>query len=137
VKARSAALALAMLLASMACSPRALDVEGHWQLVSFGTADRQTPASSTRGALIEFGDGMVAGHTGCSTFGGKYDVDRDKIQFENVSWSLISCPELREQEDAVTGLLRGTVQAKRGGDTLELHASESDMVMTWERAGPE
>ena len=120
-------------LALVACGGSSLDVEGRWQLVSFGTADNQTPANPVRGAILEFGDdGMVTGHTGCNTFGGECEVDGDRVDFD-VFLALVACPTLREQEDAIVGVLTSPAEAGRDRDLLELRAGDPEVVVIWER----
>jgi heat shock protein HslJ len=118
-----------------ACAPKAdtaASLTRTWKLVSYGPASNPTAALPDKDATITFGeDGQVDGNVGCNSFGGRYTVADGKITFEPLVSTMMAClPDaLMNQEQAVLGLLSGSVDYKIEGSTLTITNNGSVLIL--------
>lgn len=126
---------VAATIVGLACSDGSVGIVGEWDLVSYGTQTEQEPALADRGATVVFeAGGDVHGHTGCNTFGGRYEADGMRLVFEDVYQTLIGCGDaVRQQEAAMMGALQTESMVEFDGDTATLLAEGSDAVIVLSR----
>ena len=98
-----------------------------WKLYSIG---KYSPIAGSM-TTIHFEDGQVSGSGGCNSFGGIYQVNGDKIEFQEVESTLMDCIDpsgVMEQETTFLNFLwdaqsfeviEGQLQISRSdGETL-------------------
>lgn len=79
-----------------------------------GAAGRQAP-------YLRFDAGRVAGLGGCNRFGGRYDLQGDKISFSPLMATRMACqPEVMAAEQAFFDMLGKVRAMKLDGEALEL-----------------
>ena len=90
---RSALLALAALTGVAGCTSVDFTEESfegtNWRVAAIN--EEATPA--THLYRVQFNDGRIGGRFGCNQFGGAYRVERERLIVENVTSTLIGCPE--------------------------------------------
>jgi heat shock protein HslJ len=114
-----------------AANPPVMDIKGtNWKLVSYGAADKPTPAAADALAIVSFGkDGKISGNVGCNSFSGEYSLSADQITYGAIASTLMACAEPRmAQESAVFGLMTGTQKYKVDGANLTLFGPGSDVI---------
>ena len=128
-------LALLALLILAACSgENTASVAGTWKLVSYGDPANPTPAAPDIDASIEFKDGQVTGNVGCNGFGGKYEVDGNKIAFSEVVSTLMFCEgPAGDQELATLAVLRESATYILNGDTLTITSDDGSAAIVLAR----
>ena len=79
-----------------------------WELAALG---EQSPLAGTTISL-SFEDGLARGTSGCNSYGGAYQVNGDKIEFQEFEATLMACLDtgVMEQE---TAYLRSLGEAQR------------------------
>jgi len=121
---------LALLVLSACSGGNQASVAGTWKLVSYGSASNQTPAVSDVDTSIEFKDGQVNGNVGCNGFGGKYEVDGDRITFSEVVSTLMFCEgPVGDQELGTLAVLRESATYVLDGDTLTLTSADGNAMV--------
>jgi heat shock protein HslJ len=116
----------ASLLILTACSGRGSEsIAGTWSLVSYGDPASQTSAAPDVDTSIEFKDGQVAGNVGCNGFGGKYEVDGDKIKFTDMVSTLMFCEgPIGDQETTTLNVLHENATFVLDGDRLTITSAD-------------
>ncbi len=106
-----------------------------WILVSYGSAENQTPAAAgVPTSLIFAADGRVSGNLGCNGFSGNYKVKDGKLVFGPLASTLMACPELQmTQEGSTFQVLTGTVLFTMTGNTLTIYAAGGAVALTLSR----
>ena len=120
-----------LLMVLSACSSAASGLTNTtWKLVSYGPADKPTPAVPSVDTSLVFEDnGKVSGTMGCNQFGGEYKVKGDQITFGPLAATLMACPEpIMNQESAVLGILSGTVTYKADGSLLTITGADGSVA---------
>lgn len=118
-------LVMMVLLAACGSGNSSASVVGTWKLVSYGSADKQTPAAEGVDTSIEFKDGKLSGNVGCNSFGGDYKVDGDKITFGPVMSTMMAClNQSGDQEQGTLAVLQNTVKYAVSGDTLTITSAD-------------
>src|SRR5262245_22282281 len=112
---------LALLILSACSGGNSASVTGTWKLVSYRDPANPTLAAPDVDTSIEFKDGQVNGNVGCNGFGGKYEIDGDKIKFSDVVSTLMFCEgPVGDQELGTLAVLRDSATYALDGDTLTL-----------------
>lgn len=125
---------LALLVLSACSGGNQASVAGTWKLVAFGSASNQTPAVSDVDTSIEFKDGQVNGNVGCNGFGGKYEVDGDRITFSEVVSTLMFCEgPVGDQELGTLAVLRDSATFVLDGDALTLTSADGNAMVVLAR----
>ena len=101
-----------------------------WKLVSYGPADKPTPAvPGVETSLVFEDNGKVSGTMGCNQFGGDYKAKGDQITFGPLAATLMACPEpIMNQESAALGILSGTVTYKADGSSLTITGADGSVA---------
>jgi heat shock protein HslJ len=71
--------------------------ESSWRLTELGS----TPVIENRAPTLQFTDGSVRGSAGCNSFQGNYSAAGQRINFKELSMTLMACPDeqgVMEQE---------------------------------------
>jgi heat shock protein HslJ len=126
---------LALLILS-ACSGRnEASVTGTWKLISYGEPANPTASAPDVSTSIEFKDGQVNGNVGCNGFGGKYEVNGDKITFREMLSTLMFCEgTVGDQETMTLNVLQETATFVLEGDTLTITSQDGNSVVVLARA---
>ncbi len=112
---------LALCLLAACGGGSSASVTGTWKLVSYGPADKQTPAAAGVNTSIEFKDGRVNGNVGCNSFGGDYKVSGDQLSFGPIMSTMMAClNQSGDQERGTLAVLKDTAKVSMSGDTLTL-----------------
>jgi heat shock protein HslJ len=128
-------VSLVALLILVACaSGNSASITGTWSLVSYGLASEQKPAAADVDTSIEFKDGQMTGNVGCNGFGGKYEVDGDKITFSEVMSTLMFCEgPVGDQELGTLAVLRESATYALDGDTLTITSADDNSMVVLAR----
>jgi heat shock protein HslJ len=105
-------------------------VVGTWKLVSYGPADKQTPAAEGVDTSIEFKDGKLNGNVGCNSFGGDYKVNGDQLTFGPIMSTMMAClNQSGDQEQGILAVLKDTVKYSVSGDTLTITSADKAEIV--------
>ncbi len=116
---------LALFLLTACGGGSSASVVGTWKLVSYGPADKQTPAAAGVDTSIEFKDGRVNGNVGCNSFGGDYKVSGDQLSFGPIMSTMMAClNQSGDQEQGTLAVLKDTAKVSMSGDTLTLTSAD-------------
>jgi heat shock protein HslJ len=125
---------LALLILTACAGENTASVEGTWKLVSYGDPANPTPAAPDIDTSIEFKDGQVTGNVGCNGFGGKYEVDGNKITFSEVASTLMFCEgPAGDQEFGTLAVLRESATYVLDGDMLTITSGDGSAVIVLAR----
>jgi heat shock protein HslJ len=94
-----------------------------WQLDALveGADPDAAVSSVVEGSTLELDDGQLGGHTGCNSFGGRYELDGDRLVVDELESTLIGCEgALRFQEAHLLGVLEADPTITLEGRTLTL-----------------
>src|SRR6185436_10691707 len=121
---------LALLILSACSGGNSEFVTGTWKRVSYGNPANPAVAVSDVETSIEFKDGQVNGNVGCNGFSGKYEVEGDKITFNEVMSTLMLCEgPVGDQETTTLNVLHKIASFALDGDTLTLTSADSGSVI--------
>lgn len=124
----------ALLIAAACAGGSSTSVTGTWKLVSYGSASEQKPAVADVDTSIEFKEGQVTGNVGCNGFGGKYEVNGDKITFSEVVSTLMFCEgTVGDQELATLAVLKESATYVLEGDTLTVTSADGNNAIVLAR----
>jgi putative lipoprotein len=101
--------------------------ERYWKLTELNGKPALTPKHGREAHLRLRAEGREAGgSTGCNSFGGKYELDGDRIRFSRMVSTLMACddPDINAQEAAFLRMLETADRAVAVGDELTLYAGE-------------
>ena len=116
---------LVMFLLTACRGGSSASVTGTWKLVSYGLADKQTPAAEGVDTSIEFKDGQLNGNVGCNSFGGDYKVNGDQLTFGPIMSTMMAClNQSGDQEQGTLAVLQNTVKFAVSGDTLTITSAD-------------
>jgi heat shock protein HslJ len=104
-----------------------------WILQEYGTSGKMTAAVADKEAWIEFKsvDKTVSGNAGVNGFGGKYNIDGNKLKFDSLMQTLMAGPEpLMKQETEFMKILAPTSSFKIDGEKLTITGTEGILVFT-------
>ena len=125
---------LALLVLSACSGGNSASVAGAWKLVSYGDPASPTPAAPDVDTSIEFKDGQVSGNVGCNGFGGKYEVDGDKIKFSEVVSTLMFCEgPAGDQELGTLAVLQESATYVLDGNTLTITSADGTAAIVLAR----
>lgn len=102
--------AAALLLAMTACGgsqKEALPLEGTtWKLAKMEAIPAKAIDAEADFFTLQFSaaDTLVSGRTNCNRFFGKYELEGQKLEFENLGMTRMACPEM-QYEDAFVKML--------------------------------
>lgn len=123
-------------IAACTVSKNEAKLEGvKWVLQSYGNPDKLTAAVADKESWIEFksADKTVSGNAGVNGFGGKYEVDGNKLTFNNLTQTLMAGPEPQmKQETEFMKILRPTPSFKIEGQKLTITGKEGTLVFSQE-----
>jgi heat shock protein HslJ len=112
---------LALLVLAACSGQNTASIEGSWKLVSYGDPANPTAAAPEVETSIELKDGQVTGNVGCNGFGGKYEVDGNKITFSEMMSTLMFCEgPVGDQETSTLNVLHETAAFVLDGDSLTI-----------------
>ncbi|UCC86443.1 MAG: META domain-containing protein [Anaerolineales bacterium] len=98
-----------------------------WLLTAYG---RSNPIPGTT-ITATFEGGQMRGSAGCNSYGGSYQVRRDKIKLDKMAVTLMACPEpegILEQEQTFLSLV-GDAQTFRLTDRqLQIFTSDGEAL---------
>jgi heat shock protein HslJ len=122
---------LMVLFVLAACSGGAsASITGQWKLVSYGSADKQTPAASDVDTSIEFLDGKLSGNVGCNGFGGDYEVKDDTLTLGPVMSTMMFCEgPVGDQEMGTLAVLKDSAKFVLDGDKLTITSADGNSVI--------
>jgi len=108
---------------------------GTWALVSYGSTSSPAPAAPGVDTSIEFGsDGKLSGNVGCNQFNGGYQVDGDKITFEQIVSTLMMCEgPVGDQEAAALAVFAESATFVMDGDALTITSADGGSVIVLAR----
>jgi heat shock protein HslJ len=126
---------LMVLFVLAACSGgTSASIIGQWKLVSYGPADKQTPAASDVDTSIEFLDGKLSGNVGCNGFGGDYEVKGDSLTLGPVMSTMMFCEgPVGDQEMGTLAVLKDSAKFVLDGDKLTITSADGNAVIVLER----
>jgi heat shock protein HslJ len=122
---------LMVLFVLAACSGDAsASITGQWKLVSYGSADKQTPAAPDVDTSIEFLDGKLSGNVGCNGFGGDYEVKADTLILGPVMSTMMFCEgPVGDQEMGTLAVLKDSAKFVLDGDQLTITSADGNSVI--------
>ena len=120
------------LMVTACASKQSSPLTGTWKLTAYGPKETPTPAVTGAEATLTFDDeGNVTGNGGCNSLGGKYNVDGNKINFSDITSTLMACDDARmAQESAVTKVLSGSVEYEIKDNMLTLTSGDSVLIFS-------
>jgi heat shock protein HslJ len=90
--------------------------------------------TSQRAPFLRFEAGRVAGLGGCNRFGGKYQLDGDRLSFSTLMATRMACqPDRMKTEQAFFDMLARVKAMKLAGDRLELLDGAGKVLATFDR----
>jgi heat shock protein HslJ len=124
----SLTLLAALLLSACSAFSPGDPLEGtSWQLAA-SAGKEVVPGTNV---TIRFEDGLAGGEAGCNGYGGAYEVDGEKISFQEVASTLMLCtaPEgVMEQEAAFLGSLNQVERFELADGQLQLIRSDGEAL---------
>jgi len=121
-------LTLAAILLSACGSLGADPLNGtSWKLVDIGTS----PVVAGSTVTLAFESGQASGHSGCNSYGGAYQINGDKLKFEQMMSTLMTCVEqsLMEQESAYMRFLGDAQSFEIVDGQLHIYRSDGDALI--------
>ena len=118
--------AATLLLAMTACGgsqKKALPLEGAtWKLAKMETIPAKAIDAEADFFTLQFNaaDTLVSGRTNCNRFFGKYELEGQKLEFENMGMTRMACPEMG-YEDAFVKMLDEVDRFEIDGSALKLY----------------
>lgn len=132
------ALLLVAVPAALAQSGTADPLAGtQWQLVSYGPPGAETPVLSGSRVTLTFDTaGQIAGHGGCNSYGGRYTITDNQLQFSDVVSTLMACADsaVTNQEQAYLDALRSAGVFALSDDRLFIQYGSGQQLI-FERVG--
>jgi heat shock protein HslJ len=129
-------IGLLVLFVLAACAGgNSASLTGQWKLVSYGSADSQTPAVRDVDTSIEFkSDGPLSGNVGCNGFGGDYAVKGDTISFGPVMSTMMFCEgPVGDQEMGTLAVLKDSAKFVLDGSKLTITSADGSAVIVLEK----
>ena len=125
--------AIVILAACGSESP--ISIQGKWTLISYGLSSEQIAAVPDVEAYIEFdSEGRMTGNVGCNGFGGAYEVDGDKINFNPIESTLMFCEGLVGEQELVTlATLQEMTSFELDGNMLTITSADGSSSVVLER----
>lgn len=118
--------ATALLLAMTACGgaqQKTFPLEGTtWKLAKMEAIPAQTIGAEADYFTLQFNaaDTLVSGRTNCNSFFGKYELEGQKLEFENLGMTRMACPEM-QYEDAFVKMLDEVDRYEIKGEALKFY----------------
>lgn len=99
-------------------------LDAYWLLVSLEGAELQA-SNTVQTAYIRFqeSENDVFGYTGCNKLKGKYNLNGNTLQLQDLSTTRMSCPSLAT-ENRLLEALRGVTGYRKAGEILTLYAGD-------------
>jgi len=97
-----------------------------WELAAIG---EQSPLAGTT-ITLSFEDGLAGGTSGCNSYGGAYQVNGDKIEFQEFEATLMACLDtgVMEQETAYLGTLGEAQRFEMSEGQLQIYGSGGEAL---------
>ena len=118
----------ALLLSACSAASAGDPLDGSsWKLA----AAAGKPALPGTNVTITFADGQAGGEAGCNRYGGAYEVDGEKLNFQEVVATLMLCtaPEgVMEQEAQFLGSLNEVERFELADGQLQLFRSDGEAL---------
>ncbi len=97
-----------------------------WKLYSIG---KYSPIAGSK-ITIRFEDGQASGNSGCNSYGGEYQVNGDKINFQELESTLMACmdPALMGQETTFMQFLGDAQRIVIVGGQLQIFRSDGEAL---------
>ena len=92
-----------------------------WELVALG----KQPALEGTTITISFEDGLARGSSGCNSYGGAYQVEGEKIKFQEFESSLMDCLNPTSVMEQETDYLQSLAKAQ------SFEISDSRLLIYW------
>ena len=94
--------------------------------------------SGERAPYLRFDGGRVGGLGGCNRFGGRYEMDGDKLSFSPLMATRMACrPDLMKAEQAFLDMLGKVKAMKLDGDRLELMDGAGKVLAVFDKRAAE
>jgi heat shock protein HslJ len=108
----------------------------HWTLVSFGPRGAEEPLVEGSAITMMLAGGQAGGSGGCNSYGGMYQVEGDRISFEEITSTLRACEDMRitEQEQRFFQALETASQYEVTGDELRITYDNGNGLLIFTRA---
>jgi len=129
-------IGLSVLFVLAACAGgSSASIAGQWKLVSYGSANSQTPAIADVNTNIEFtSDGKLNGNVGCNSFGGDYKMNGKNITFGPVMSTMMFCEgPVGEQEMATVAVFQRSAAFVLDVDKLTITAADDNSMIVLAR----
>lgn len=94
-----------------------------WKLYSIG---KYSPIAGSK-ITIRFEDGQASGNSGCNSYGGEYQVNGDKINFQELESTLMACIDpsgVMEQESTYLNFLGEANRLEIDGGKMQIFRSD-------------
>ncbi len=104
-----------------------------WQLAYYGQEYAPTAVIPNSGVTLIFQNGtQIAGHGGCNSFGGEYQVNGNQITISHVISTMMAClaNDITTQEQAYFAALQSVSTFKIDGNTLTMPYAEGQLTFT-------
>ena len=97
-----------------------------WKLYSIG---KYSPIAGSK-ITIRFEDGQASGNSGCNSYGGEYQVNGDKINFQELESTLMACmdPAVMGQETTFMQFLGEAQRIEIVGGQLQIFRSDGEAL---------
>ena len=97
-----------------------------WKLYSIG---KYSPIAGSK-ITIRFEDGQASGNSGCNSYGGEYQVNGDKINFQELETTLMACmdPAVMGQETTFMQFLGEAQRIEIVGGQLQIFRSDGEAL---------
>lgn len=97
-----------------------------WTLTSIG-GKGLVPGSNI---TLEFKDGQASGNAGCNSYGGGYQVNGNKVEFQQMASTLMACADsdMMVQESAYLGFLGKAQSFELADGQLQIYRSDGEAL---------
>ena len=83
---------------------------------------------------LQFGDGRIAGHSGCNRYTGRYEQDGNRLSFGPIASTRMACPAERMKMERAWFQMLGKVRSFEATHlVLELKGSDGTVIATLQR----
>jgi heat shock protein HslJ len=87
-----------------------------------------------RAPYLRFDGGRVGGLGGCNRFGGRYELDGDRLSFSPLMSTRMACrPDIMKAEQGFFDMLAKVKAMTLAGDRLELMDGDGKVLATFEK----
>jgi len=129
-----------LALTGIACVSNTVNANGEklagvtWELKSYGEPSNLKTAIAGHEPTLVFNkdEGEIGGNTGVNAYGGKYNLDGNKLTVKEVYQTLIAStdPALNEQETAYMKILNSAQSFDIDNEELTITGTEGVLVLT-------